>query len=216
LPYRHGLFFSYYIYTYERLYFAVMRKRPIRPNLGGILRTPDKEPRRRFLYVEVTKEEKNKIRDHCVRKKISISQYLAELMLADAAKPKPAQNVRLKMEFELAPEEYEKLELLAFQREKKSIHELMRELIQENLDIQKMHSNRNRLFLRFYLSEEEHAIVFSHIAAKNIPAGKYATMVVLKALNLDGPQSKEKKEEKRTRKRTADHAAWSGSSSPSG
>jgi hypothetical protein len=194
-----------------------MRKRPIRPNLGGILRTPDKEPRRRFLYVEVTKEEKNKIRDHCVRKKISISQYLAELMLADAAKPKPAQNVRLKMEFELAPEEYEKLELLAFQREKKSIHELMRELIQENLDIQKMHSNRNRLFLRFYLSEEEHAIVFSHIAAKNIPAGKYATMVVLKALNLDGTQSKEKKEDKKkTSKRTADQAAGSGSSSPSG
>jgi tRNA(Glu) U13 pseudouridine synthase TruD len=194
-----------------------MKRRVIRPNLGGILRTPDKEPRRRFLYVEVTKEEKNKIRDHCVRKKISISQYLAELMLADAAKPKPAQNVHLKMEFELAPEEYEKLELLAFQREKKSIHELMRELIQENLDIQKMHSNRNRLFLRFYLSEGEHAIVFSHIAAKNIPAGKYATMVALKALNLERTQSKEKKDEKKqTRKKTADQAAGSGSSSPSG
>jgi hypothetical protein len=164
--------------------------------------------------VEVTKEEKSKIRDHCLRKRISISQYLAELMLADAAKPKPTKNVTLKMEFELAPEEYEKLELLAFLREKKSVHELTRELIQENLDIQKMHSHRKRLFLRFYLSKEEHATVFSHIAAKNIPAGKYATMVALKALNLERTQAKEKK-------KAADQAAppeslsSSESSSPS-
>jgi hypothetical protein len=173
------------------------KRRVLRPNFGGTLRGRIKKGRRKFLYVEVTKEEKNKIQYHCVRARVTFSQYLAEVMLADAAVPKPTENVKVNMEFEFTPDQYEKLQVVAMLRDKKDVKELTRELLQESLDIQKMHSKRKRDFMRFYLTQDEHAHISSHIAAKNMPAGKYATMVVLRALDeLEQTRAKEQEAQK--------------------
>jgi hypothetical protein len=173
------------------------KRRVLRSNFGGILRGRIKKGRRKFLYVEATKEEKNRIHYHCVRAKVSFSQFLAEVMLADASAPKPTENVKVTMEFEFTPDQYEKLQVVAMLRDKKDVKELTRELLQENLDIQKMHSKRKRNFMRFYLSEDEHAHISSHIATKNIPAGKYATMVVVRAMDeLEQARAKEQEAQK--------------------
>jgi hypothetical protein len=159
-----------------------MKKTTVRPNLGGALRPRAKKARKKFLYVEVTREERNRIQDYCVRKQTSFSQFLAETMLKNAAEPKSMEKVRLKPEFDFTPEEYEKLQLLAILHNKRSVNELIRELIQDSLDIQKLYTKRKTSYVRFYLSREEHAAISSHIATKSIPAGKYAAMVVLRAL----------------------------------
>src|SRR5262249_51183253 len=131
------------------------RKRVVRPNLGGVLRPRAETPRRNFLYIEVTEAERLTILDHCVKIGRSLSQFLAELLLEDAAKPKRTEKIILKPQLEFTSAEHEKLELLAMLHNKKSLDELIRGLIQPVLDAQNIHTDRETSFVRFYLSREE-------------------------------------------------------------
>lgn len=159
-----------------------MNKRAMRPNLGGVLRPRTDSPRHSFLYIEVTEEERKAIHDYCFAKNISVSQFLADLLLQEAAKPKPKQNVLVKPVIELTPDEYDKLELLAKLHNEGSVDEFIRDLIRPNLEIQKLHSDLDTRPLRFYLSEEEHSTISDFMAEKGVPARKYATMLAIKAV----------------------------------
>jgi len=163
---------------------AAAKKRIIRPNLGGALRPQAEAPRNRFLYTDVTREEEEKIKQHCIAKQISVSQFLADLVLEDAAKARPRrkQKVVVQAELELTSEEREKLELLTRLHKKGSVGELIRELLERDLQLQRLHAPLETTPLRYYLSEEEHEKVTRHIAGKGISARNYAVMLALKAL----------------------------------
>lgn len=166
------------------------KKRVVRPNLGGVLRPRADTPRRNFLYIEVTESERRAIQDYCVKNHISFSQFLAELLLEDARKPQRNEKVVLRPQLEFTPAEYEKLELLAMLHNKNSVAELIRSLIQPVLDTQNIHTDRETSSVRFYLSQEEHQTITSHISAKNIPMGKYAAMLALNAIAKNHPRRK--------------------------
>jgi hypothetical protein len=160
------------------------KKRVVRPNLGGALRPQAETPRRHFLYTDVTKEEQRAIQEYCLQYKISVSQFLADLVLEDAAKPKSKrrEKVIFRVELELTPEELDKLELLTRLHQKQSVGELIRELLQPNLEIQRTHAPLVTISIRYYLSKEEHEKVTRHIAGKGISARNYAVMLALKAI----------------------------------
>lgn len=169
---------------------AAARKRAARPNLGGKLRPRAKSPRRNFFYIEVTDDERKAIYDHCSGKNISVSQFLAELLLEEAKKPRQKEKVVLRLVLEVTHDEHEKLELLAKLYSKESVDDLVRELIQPSLEMQKLHTDSETTALRFYLSQEEHAAVSEYISEKGVPARKYATMIALKAIAKDGKRKK--------------------------
>jgi hypothetical protein len=160
------------------------KKRVVRPNVGGSLRPQAEAPRRRFLYTDVTKEEQRRIQQYCLERKISVSQFLAELVLEDAAKPRPRrkQKVIVTAELELTPEEQEKLELLIRLHQKESLGEFLHDLLQPNFEIQRTHAPLETTSIRYYLSKEEHEKVRRHIAGKGISARNYAIMLALKAM----------------------------------
>jgi hypothetical protein len=159
------------------------KKRIVRPNLGGSLRPRAEAPRRHFLYLDVTKEEQKKIHDYCQQKKISVSQFLADLVIKDAkSKPKHKGKITIRTEFEVTPEEQEKLELLLRLRQKDSIGQFISELLRPNLEIQRLHSPVETTALRYYLSEDEHEIVTKHMASKGIAARNYGALLALKAI----------------------------------
>jgi hypothetical protein len=163
-----------------------MGKEPVvRPNRGSSLRPRAETPRRHFLYLDVTKEEQQKIRDYCVQRKISVSQFLAELVIKDATKSKPKrkEKVTIRAEFEVTTEEYEKLELLLRLRQKDSIGQFVSELLRPNLEIQRLHAPVETKPLRYYLSEEEHEIVSKYLASKGIAARNYGALLALKAID---------------------------------
>jgi hypothetical protein len=162
-----------------------MSKKAVRPNRGARLRARTRNPRSNFMDVEVTPDERNRINAYCHRYQISVSEFLAEVLLQDAIKLRPAEKTILKPEIALTADQYEKLELLTFLYGKASIDDLILSLILERLEIQKVRTERKRTFLRFYVSPEEHAIISSHIAAKKVPGNKYAGMTALKALNRE-------------------------------
>jgi hypothetical protein len=161
------------------------KKQAVRPSQGGVLRPQAESPRHKFLYIEVTNEERKAIQDYCLEHQISVSQFLAEFLLSEASKPKRKGTVLVRVQFELTPEEQEKLELLVRLQNKESTGELIRELIQPYLGMQKLHTKLKTTTLRFYLSEEEHEIVTKYFAEKGVPSRKYAAMLALKALGKD-------------------------------
>lgn len=168
------------------------RKQVVRPNLGGTLRPLAEAPRRRFLYTDVTKEEHHRIQQYCVDNQISISQFLADLTLKDAAKPKSRRKrkVIVNAKLELTPEEQDKLELLARLHQKQSISEYLRDILEPNLQLRSLHTPVDTTTLRFYLSEEEHEKVIKHMANKGISARNYAAMLALRAISAKRKKQK--------------------------
>jgi hypothetical protein len=161
------------------------KKRPVRPNRGNSLRPRAETPRRHFLYVDVMKEEHKRIQEYCIEHKISVSQFVAELMMEDAlqAKPKQKQKVIVRAEFELTLEEEEKLELLLRLRQKKSLGQFLYELIQPNLEVQRFHTPLETIPIRCYLSEEEHETITKHAASKGIAVKNYGGLLAIKAID---------------------------------
>lgn len=168
------------------------KKRAVRPNLGSSLRPRAETPRKRFLYTDVTKEEQELIQQYCLEKRISVSQFLADLVLKDAKKPqsKRKQKVIVHAELEMTSEEQDKLELLTRLHQKDSIGQFIRELLQPNLDVQRMHAPLQTTALRYYLSDEEHEMVKKHMASAGIAARNHAVMLALKAMGGNRKKSK--------------------------
>lgn len=171
---------------------SARKRQTIRPNLGGSLRPRAEAPRRNFQYIEVTKEERKAIRDYCIVNKISISQFLADVVLEDAKRPQPnrKQKVTLRTELELTLDEQEKLELLTRMHQKESVGDFIREVLQRTLEVQRLHAPLETISLRYYLSEEEHQILTTHMEGRSIAARNYVVMLALRALRKAGKASK--------------------------
>ena len=160
------------------------KKRPVRPNRGSSLRPRAETPRRHFLYVDVTKEEHKKLQEYCIEHKVSVSQFLAELMIEDAqqSKPKHKQKVIIRAELELTAEEQEKLELLLRLRQDKSLSHFLYELLQPNLEVQRLHTPVETIPIRCYLSAEEHELITRHVGRKGVAAKNYGGLLAIKAI----------------------------------
>jgi hypothetical protein len=155
-----------------------------RPNTGNPLRTRAKTPRVYFLEADVTEDEHTAIMDHCREKKISVSEYLAGLLAQDAAASKNRKaNVVLKLELKLTAEQYDKLDLLAYLRKNGSVEELIEDLIQPHLELQRLHAPAATKVLRLYLSKEEHERALKHVANRGIPARKYVSFLAVKDIS---------------------------------
>jgi hypothetical protein len=169
-----------------RISVSSFEKTAMRPNTGNRLRSPAKTPRVRFLETDVTEEEREAILEYCLDHKISVSQFLADLIFEDAATSNSHRDpVVLKVEFRLTAEQYDKLDLLASLRKKASVEELIQELILPYLDMQRFHTSSETKSMRFYLSEKEHKKALKYIADRGMPARKYVSFLAMKKIRKE-------------------------------
>ena len=155
----------------------------LRPNTGNRLRLRAKTARLRFVETDVTPEEHSQILEHCLKHKISVSQFLADLILRDAASGKTRKGpVHINAQFEFSADEYAKLELLVHLYKKENVSDLIRDLLQPHLDLQRLHVPTETKSIRFYLSDREHETVTKHIASRGITARKYVSFLALKEI----------------------------------
>jgi hypothetical protein len=142
-----------------------------------------KTARLRFVETDVTPEEHSEILDYCLKNKISVSQFLADLILQDAATTKSRKGpVRINTQFDFSADEYAKLELLVHVYKKDNVSDLIRDLLQPHLDLQRLHVPTETKSVRFYLSDREHETVTKHIASRGITARKYVSFLALKEI----------------------------------
>jgi transposase len=139
--------------------------------------------RHRFLETDVTLEKAKEIREYCFRNGITVSDFLAELILEDAATAKhPKAEIKVD-DLTLPWGDYEKLELIVYLTGRNSISEFIRELLQPHLDLQRLPSPKDKIrSLRLYLNEEDHRTVTRHLESRGIGARKYISFLALKAI----------------------------------
>jgi hypothetical protein len=159
------------------------QKPVLRPNTGNRLRLRAKTARLRFVETDVTPEEHSQLVTYCLKHKVSVSEFLADLILQDAVTARTRKGtVRLNIQVDLPQEEFDKLELLAHLHKKDDISDLIRDLIRPHLELQRIHVPTKTRSVRFYLSDDEHDIVTTHIASRGITARKYVSFLALKVI----------------------------------
>ena len=153
-------------------------------SLGGWPRPQAESRRQRFLYTDVTPAENEKIQQYCQDNEISVSQFLADLMLRDALKPRPRpkEKITLRIDLELTPQQLDRLEMLIRLHEKESITQFVHEIIEPHLSVQRLHVPLETTALRYYLSQEEYERVMTHLVAMGVSARNYAASLALKTI----------------------------------
>lgn len=143
--------------------------------------------RKRFLWAHVSDDEYEAIQKHCQQEGISVSQFMADLLLEDAAnsKTRRKQKVTLRPEIVLTPQQYTKLELLARLHQKKSVGEFILDVLEPQLELKRLHTPVKKKIIRYYLSDAEHETVTDHIAASGLSATNYAAMLALRAVRKE-------------------------------
>jgi hypothetical protein len=150
------------------------KKRGVRPQAQSL--------RRRFLYSDVSEEEHDQIQEYCRSNQISVSQFIADLLLTEALKPKSKRKEKVILEIELTPEEHDKLELLARLHQMESVGQFVREVLEPELRVQRLHAPIKTKQLRYYLSDEEYEIVMRYVTESGISARNYAATLALRAI----------------------------------
>lgn len=145
-------------------------------------RSQGKTVRERFLYTNLTEDEYRKISRHCLENHISISQFFADLLLKDANKPKGKGQQKLTLEIELTPAEHEKLEQLTRLHSKESIVDFVREVLEPELRIQRLHAPAKTKHVRYYFSDEEHDKVTKHMNELGKSPSNYPAILALQAI----------------------------------
>lgn len=149
-----------------------------------VVRPQARTPRKRFLYADVTNAEQDEIQQYCKANGISVSQFMADLLLEDAreSRTKPKQNVILRPKIELTPKQQDKLETLARLHQKKSVSEYILDVLEPQLELRRIHRPLKTKMLRYYLSDQEYETVSDHITESGLSPGSYSAMIALRAI----------------------------------
>jgi hypothetical protein len=177
------LFLSYPRYEQS---LAPSKKTRVFPAIGQPLRGPAETARTHHLLTEVTAAEKKLIVDYCLEHRLSISQYLAELILQDATQHKQHDKITVTynipgqeaVTLPIDPNDADKLELWA-RAQGKSLAQLMHGRLTANLP-ERPTNNLTTDNLRYYLSEKEHRIVTKYITHKGVSGRKYVSLLAIK------------------------------------
>jgi len=139
-------------------------------------------PRERFLYTNLTEDEYKEISKYCREQRITISKFFADLLIEDAGKSKRRSPRKMTLEINLTPEEHEKLEQLTRLHKKESIEQFVREVLEPELRIQRLHAPTKTRHVRYYFSDEEHQMVTKHMSELGKSASNYPAILALRAI----------------------------------
>ncbi len=165
-----------------------VKRRAAKPASNRFCGTPRKtnSARKRHLLAEVTLQEKKAILDYCQAHNLSVSSFLAKLALDDARSTrKTASFDTLTITINLPANRHAKLLYLARLREQ-SIDDLINDFIEPNLA--KTHRGPGSLYtlqtetLRYYLSDEEHALIKNHMQNQHVSSRHYLAQLAIQTI----------------------------------
>ena len=145
-------------------------------------RTEAASPRQRFLYTDVTEKEYQKILRYCRQKRLSISQFFADLLLQEASKPQASAQDKVTVKVDLTQAEHEKLELLSRLHGKKSVADYIRDILQPELHLQRLHTPGKTKLVRYYLSDDEYQTITEYMNKCGVTPRNYSAILALRAI----------------------------------
>jgi predicted DNA-binding protein len=142
-----------------------------------------KSPRNHYMITDFTPDEKSQVFDHCGKKNISISKFLAGVALEQVrrgGKQRPkAEEVTITLR--IPPEQKAKLEMFAH-RQDKTPDQFVQDLAMPTLEKGKTSFTSETESLRYYLSPEEHRRIKKYLKERNLSARTYVAFLALKAM----------------------------------
>lgn len=145
-------------------------------------RSLGKSTRERFLYTNLTEEEYKQISQHCRRQHMSISQFFADLLIQEAGKAKGKAPQKFTLEIELTPVEHERLEQLTRLHNKESIGDFVREVLEPELRVKRLHAPAKTKHVRYYFSDDEHELVTRHMKEFGKSPSNYPVTLALRTI----------------------------------
>jgi hypothetical protein len=141
-------------------------------------------PRRQYLVTNVTEKEKKAISDHCADHGISVSAFLADLVLTDAKKdPKSKmKDEEITVTLKLSARDIDKMRIFARLQEK-TIEELMQQQLQPRFQKRQTSTHLRMGTLRCWLSNEEHRTIKKYLTRHRLSARNYLALLALRAIN---------------------------------
>ncbi|HEV3037264.1 MAG TPA: hypothetical protein VHA33_05700 [Candidatus Angelobacter sp.] len=151
---------------------------------------------RHHLIADVTPEEKQAILKYCETHNLSVSRFLAQVALDDAsAKKKSAEHEPLTITIKLPASQRAKLSYMARLKEK-SIEQLVQEFLAPSLaKTPRGPASRYTLStesLRFYLSDQEHALILKHMEKEQVSSRHYLAQLALQVIEERGSRRRPK------------------------
>lgn len=146
-------------------------------------RSQGKGIRERFLYTNLTEDEYKKISQYCRQQHMSISQFFADLLIQEAGKSKGKAQQKFTLKIELTPAEHEKLEQLTRLHKKESIAEFVRQVLEPELQVQRLHAFAKTKHVRYYFSDEELERVTRHMRESGKSPGNYPVTLAFQAID---------------------------------
>jgi hypothetical protein len=153
--------------------------------------------RSHYLLAEVTSEEKQAILKYCKTHNLSVSGFLGQVALEDAkARKKAGEDEPLTITINLPASKRAKLLYMARLKEK-SVDELVEEFIAPSLAKNRRGpGSRYTLHteaLRYYLNDEEHALIKNHMEKEHVSSRHYLAQLALKTIQKRGPRRPSKR-----------------------
>jgi hypothetical protein len=141
-------------------------------------------PRRHYLVTNVTEKEKKAISDFCAGRGISVSAFLAGLVLDEAQKKTNIQtkDEEITVTLKLSARDIDKMRIFA-RLEEKTIEELMQQLLQPRFQKRQTASTLEMETLRCWLSNEEHRVIKKYLARHRLSARNYLALLALRAIS---------------------------------
>jgi hypothetical protein len=148
--------------------------------------------RSHYLLAQVTPEEKLAILRYCKSHNLSVSGFLAQVAIQDArAKKKSGQEQPLTITINLPASKRAKL-LYTARLKEKSIDRLVEEMIAPSLAKNRRGPGARYTLkteaLRYYLNDEEHALIKKHMEKEHLSSRHYLAQLALQAIEQRGPR----------------------------
>ncbi len=166
------------------------RSEKLAPRKAGSART-------HYLLAQVTKKEKQAILEYCDRHNLSVSAFLTQVALEDArAKKKAVPEEPLTITINLPANHRAKLLYMARLRQK-SIEQLVEEFIAPKLAKNQRGPGANFTLptetLRYYLNDEEHALIKKHMEKEHVSSRHYLAQLAVQAIEKRIPRREAKR-----------------------
>jgi hypothetical protein len=149
----------------------------------GTTKRPDADsPRERFLYTDLTQEEYKKILRYCREKHITMSKFFADLLLKEVSKPQSAPQETVTVKIDLTAAQHEKLELLTRLHHKESVGDYVRDILEPEFRLQRLHTRGKTKLVRYYLSDDEYEKIMKYMNASGLSVRNHPAILALRAI----------------------------------
>jgi hypothetical protein len=128
----------------------------------------------------VSREEKRRIIKYCTDHKMTISEFLAALMLREARFT--GKSAQREITIKLPYQEHAKIEYLA-NAQGITVADFLADLVRPAMAKQKAWYTNKQYLLRYYLSNEEHELVIKYLTKHKLSARYFVGLLAVRHVN---------------------------------